>query len=189
MNCIVAVEFGIDYPFDGRFEAFTVDRLVGDQESIELSKDLHVRAIASPGHTRDCFSYLIEEKQFLITSEALGQEHRKGVIISDCLADYDAYYASLQRLAALEPAVVCPGHFFVYTDDDARRYPERAAAACRQFRTLVETLHQQTGGDLPQVMQQIQSIEYDGNPAPRQPEVAYRINLEARIKAVLHARR
>lgn len=184
-----AGEFGIDHPFNGRFEPVTVDRHIRDGESIRLATDAHVRAVETPGHTRDCFSYLIEEKNILISSEALGQEHRYGVIVTDCLSDYDAYSASLQKLARLEADFVCPGHFFVYTAEDARRYPHRAAAACRQFRTTVESFHGETHGDLQQVMQRIKSIEYDDNPGPRYPETAYQINLEARIKAVLHARK
>ena len=180
--------FGIDHPFNGRFEAFEVDRHIRDNESIRLATDLNVRAIQTPGHTRDCFSYLIEGQNILVSSESLGQEHQKGVIVTDCLSDFNAYRRSLDRLARLDADVVCPGHFFVYTAEDARQYPERAAAACRQFRCLVETLHSETRGDLQQVMGRVKAIEYDGNPGPRYPEIAYMINLEARIKAVLNAR-
>jgi glyoxylase-like metal-dependent hydrolase (beta-lactamase superfamily II) len=183
-----AAEFGIDHPFHGRFETFAVERTIGDEESIRLATDLHVRAIETPGHTRDCFSYLIEEKNTLISSEALGQQHKKETIVTDCLSDYDDYLASLLKLTRLEADIVCPGHFYVYTGEDARQYPHKAAAACRQFRTMVETFHAEAQGDLQQVMQRIKAIEYDGNTGPRQPEVAYWINLEARIKAVLHAR-
>ncbi len=183
-----AAEFGIDQTFNGRFEPFTVDRHIRDNESIRLATDLHVLAIETPGHTRDCFSYLIAERSILLSSEALGQEHQKGVIITDCLADYDAYHASLEKLSRLEAKIVCPGHFYVYTAQDARRYPGRAEAACRQFRTLVVTLHREENGDLQQVMQHIKALEYDRNPGPRQPEMAYVINLEARVKAVLNAK-
>lgn len=183
------VELGIDPTVNGRFEPFTVDRPIGDNESIRLAKDLHVRAIETPGHTRDCVSYLIEERSILLSSEALGQEHRKGVIITDCLSNYDAYCRSLRKLARMGAEVVCPGHFFVYTAKDARRYAERAAAACRQFREMVETFHREEHGNLPQVMQRIKAIEYDGSSGPRQPEPAYMINLEARIKAVRNAKK
>jgi hypothetical protein len=37
------------------------------------------------------------------------------------------------------------------------------------------------------IKQRIRAYEYDANPAPKQPEPAYLINLEARIKAVLKA--
>ena len=180
-------DFGIELTSNGRFEPFTIDRHIRDRESIQLAKDLHVRAIETPGHTRDCFSYLIEEKKILISSEALGQEHPKRVIVTDCLSDYDAYRASLEKLARLETAVICPGHFFVYTGEDARRYAEKAAEACRQFRALVDTLHGEANGDLQQVMRRIKATEYDGSAGPRQPEAAYTMNLEARITAVLHA--
>ena len=181
------VDFGIDRSANGSFGPFAVDRCIDGDESIRLSKDLHMRAIETPGHTRDCYSYLIEEKKILITSEALGQENPKKVIVTDCLSDYDAYRQSVDKLARLEAETVCPGHFFIYTAKDAKRYPERAASACRQFYALVQTIDRETGGDLQQMIRRIKAIEYDGISGPRQPEKAYTINLEARINAVLRA--
>ena len=181
-------DLGVDHPCDGGFETFEIDRHISDGERIQLAPDMHIRAIETPGHTRDCISYLVEEKNILMSSEALGQEHSKGLIITDCLSDYDTYSKSLRNLAGLEAEVVCPGHFFVYTGEDARQYAQRAVKACRQFRILVETFNREENENIQQVMQRIKSLEYDGNTGPRQPEMAYMINLEARVKAVLHAR-
>ena len=181
-------DFGIAHSYNGRFEPFAVDRHIGDDETIELAENLHIRAIETPGHTKDCVSYRIEEKNALLSSEALGQEHRRGVIVTDCLSDYNTYRSSLLKLARLEPEIVCPGHFFIYTSEDARRYADEAVTACMRFRTLVETLHGEEKGDRHRVMQRIKAIEYDGSCVPRQPEVAYMINLEARVKAVLNVR-
>ena len=47
------------------------------------------------------------------------------------------------------------------------------------------TLWRAEGGEMSRVMDRIKAIEYDELPLPRQPEGAYRINLEARIKSVL----
>ena len=182
-----AADLGVDHPCDGGFETFTVDRHIRDGETTQLAPDLHIRAIETPGHTRDCISYLVEEKKILLSSEALGQENPKGVVVTDCLSDYDAYRTSLLKLAGLEAEVICPGHFFVYTGKDAIRYTDRAVAACQQFYTLVETLYREEKGDRRQVMRRIKAIEYDGYTGPRQPEDAYLLNLEARIKSVLHA--
>ena len=184
----MTADLRIDHSYDGEFEPFAIDRHVSDGETIQLAADLHVRAIETPGHTRDCISYLVEEKNILLTSEALGQENPKGVVVTDCLSDFDAYRASLRKLAGLGAEVICPGHFFVYTGEDAIHYANRAVVACQQFRTLVETLHREKRGDRLQIMQRIKAIEYDGTSGPRQPEDAYLLNLEARVKAVLQAR-
>jgi hypothetical protein len=41
--------------------------------------------------------------------------------------------------------------------------------------------------DVDRIKKRIRAHEYDVNPGPKQPEPAYLINLEARIKAVLKA--
>ena len=178
---------GISYNSDRRFETFDVDRVVQEGHRVEVSADCMVNVIESPGHTWDCLSYLVVGKSILLSSEAAGQADRTGYIVSDCLADYDRYLESLLKLKALEADILCPGHLFVYSGADTVDYLERAQAACIDFRRMVETLTEAAGGQQSEIIRKIKAVEYDSNPGPKQPEPAYLINLEARIKAVLKA--
>jgi hypothetical protein len=83
--------------------------------------------------------------------------------------------------------VLCPGHIFVYSAEDAAAYLERAQAACIDFFNLVSTCAREEEADMNRIKLRIRAYEYDVNPGPKQPEPAYLINLEARIKAVLKA--
>lgn len=172
-----------------RFETFDVDRVVQEGDRLTISADCTVNVIESPGHTWDCLSYLISGKNILLSSEAAGQADHTGYIVSDCLADYECYLDSLLKLKTLSADILCPGHLFVYSGADAVDYLENALAACIDFRRLVETLADETGGRMAHIKQQIKAIEFDSNPGPKQPEPAYLINLEARIKAVLKVTR
>ena len=49
---------------------------------------------------------------------------------------------------------------------------------------MVERLLDQEKGDTQSVMKQIKAFEWDGKTGLRQPEPAYVLNLEARIKTV-----
>lgn len=180
---------GIAFNSDRRFETFAVDRVVQEGDRVIISADCVIDVIESPGHTWDCLSFLISGKNILLSSEAAGQADRTGYIVSDCLADYDGYLDSLLKLKALSADILCPGHLFVYSGADTGDYLENAQAACVDFRRLVETLSDETGGRVESIIQRIKTIEYDPNPGPKQPEPAYLINLEARIKAVLKATR
>jgi hypothetical protein len=93
----------------------------------------------------------------------------------------------LQQLKALTPDVLCPGHIFVFSAEDASAYLERAQAACIDFFNLVSACAREENEDVARIKQRIRAREYDVNPGPKQPEPAYLINLEARIKAVLKA--
>ncbi len=120
----------------------------------------------------------------MISSEAAGQPDRTGYIVSDCLLDYDQYFSSMKRLSLLDIEILCLGHLFVYTGDDAKKYLKESMLECERFRKLVELCLDEEDGDLDRVRIRIKKIEYDSNDGPKQPEPAYLLNLEARIKSV-----
>jgi glyoxylase-like metal-dependent hydrolase (beta-lactamase superfamily II) len=184
---VLVAQIGVNGAPGAHFEPFEIDRFVQEGDRIQIATGCCVEVIASPGHTWDCLSYRISDKNILLTSEAAGQPDQTGYIVTDCLADYDCYLASLQKLKALAPDVLCPGHIFAYSAEDASDYLERAQAACIDFFNLVSACAREEDEDVDRIKQRIRAHEYDVNPGPKQPEPAYLINLEARIKAVLNA--
>jgi glyoxylase-like metal-dependent hydrolase (beta-lactamase superfamily II) len=184
---VLAKQIGLSGIPGAHFEPFDIDRYVKEGDCVEIAAGCCVEVIASPGHTWDCLSYRISDKNILLSSEAAGQPDQTGYIVTDCLADYDCYLRSLQQLKALTPDVLCPGHIFVYSAEDASAYLERAQAACIDFFNFVSACAKEENEDVERIKQRIRAHEYDVNPGPKQPEPAYLINLEARIRAVLKA--
>lgn len=163
------------------FEPFEVDMILKDGQIIKLKGDLSVQVFATPGHTRDMFSYYIPERKILIATEAAGIRDQMGHIITEFLVDYDAYITSLKRLAALDVEVFCQGHHFVFVGQDVKEFFAMSIKAAEYFRTDVENLLQHEEGSIEQVVQRIKAKEYDTNPGPKQPEKAYLLNLATRV--------
>lgn len=183
----IAGDIEIDLASSGEFEPFEpfkIDKTVKDDDILKISNGLDIRVIETPGHTSDCLSYYIQKKKILISSEAAGQPDLTGYIVSDCLLDYDQYFSSMKRLSLLDIEILCLGHLFVYTGDDAKKYLKESMQECERFRKLVELCIDEEDGDLDRVKIRIKKIEYDSNDGPKQPEPAYLLNLEARIKSV-----
>jgi glyoxylase-like metal-dependent hydrolase (beta-lactamase superfamily II) len=180
----IVADIGVDITSFDEFAPFEIDETVGDNDILKISPGLNIRILETPGHTADCLSYYIQEKKILISSEAAGQSDRTGYIVSDCLYDYDQYFKSMKRLSLLDIEILCPGHLFVYTDDDTKKYLKASMIECERFRELVEHCWVEEGQDLEKVKASIKNIEYDHFDGPKQPEPAYLLNLEARIKAV-----
>lgn len=176
-------QMGISYNSTLRFEAFAVDQTLMDGAVTRLSDELSIQAMQTPGHTRDCLSFYIPERKILFSSEAAGQPDQTGHVVSDCLSDFHAYRQSLHRLAQVESDVLCLGHLFVYTGCDVRDHFLKAAAECDNFLCLVESCLQEEDGSIKRTMERIKALEYDANPGPKQPQPAYLLNLEARIRA------
>ncbi len=167
------------------FEAFDVNMTVSDGDELEIGPEMTLQVIDTPGHTRDCLSYYVPQKRILFSSEATGIMDPTGYIVSDCLADYDLYVRSMEKLGRLDIETLCLGHRYVLTGDDARNYIPSSLKFCQLFREMVITFMSEEKGDMNRVIPRIKHLEYDTKPEPRLPEPAYLINLAARIRAVM----
>ena len=165
-----------------RFEPFAVDLILEDGDRIEPDRGLSVQALYTPGHTWDFMSYYVPEKKILVASEAVGCSDDGDYVVTEFLVDYRAYVESLQRLAALEVEVLCQGHQLVYLGDDARDFFARSLKAARDFKEWVERLLDEEHGDTARVAARVKAEEYDPRPLPKQPEPAYLLNLQARVR-------
>lgn len=174
------------YPGDVsiEFSAFEIDMTVKEGDQLNISQDLTIQVIETPGHTRDSLSYYVPEVEVLLCAEACGVADPTGYIVSDCLADYDQYVSSMKKLALLDSNVICLAHRYAFTGQDARNYIPRSLDYCYEFRNLVEIYLAEEHGDISRVMKRVKADEYDVKDEPKQPEPAYLLNLEARIKAV-----
>lgn len=120
-----AREAGI-YPADFRLGALPVQPL-SDSECLDFD-DLRVRAIATPGHSADHFSFSIEtgSRSYLLAGDAVfwgGKillQDLPDVSLSDCAA-------SCRRLAAEHFDALLPGHGMLALTD-ADKHLESAAA-------------------------------------------------------------
>lgn len=180
----MAADFGLETE-KGRFEPFSVEIAAGEGDRFEISADLTVQVLATPGHTRDFLCYYLPRRRVLVASEALGTPDESGYIVTDCLVDYDIHFQSMQRLNTLAVDTLCLGHVYSCTGREARRHMTESLAQSRRFRMLVERFLDLEKGDVPAVMKRVKAYEWDGKTGLRQPEPAYVLNLEARVKAVL----
>ena len=175
---------GIELSEFDPFEPFEINVTVKDGDCIELSRNLSVQIIETPGHTRDCLSYFIPQKKILLCSEAAGIPDVTGHIVCEALVDYDEYYASMNRLSRMDYEVLCLGHRRAFTGQDATNYFRKSMAHCRDFLNLVQTFLVKENGNVQKAVARIKAIEYDPIRGPKQIEPAYLLNLEAKVKAI-----
>jgi len=172
------------YPAADPFQPFGIDMCVKDGDTVELSGGISIRAIETPGHTRDHLSFYIPERKILMASEAAGSVDNTGYITTECLVDYDLYFSSLLKLTGLDVEIICLAHNYVYTGEDAQKFLRESMAQSEAFRELAEGTLTEENGNLEKVIGRIKKIEYDSLEGHKQSSSAYLINLEARIKAV-----
>lgn len=166
------------------FESFSVDITAKEGDLFMISDNLTVCVYETPGHTNDSLSYHIKEKNALMAGDALGTMDQSGYIFSDWLVDYDLYYGSLEKMRSLNPDIICLGHIYAFTGEDAKSYIPDSISHARKFLKLIETSLAEHNGELQEVIAHIKSLEYDGKDGLAQPEPAYLLNLTARIRSV-----
>lgn len=167
-----------------RFEPFEVDLTLKDGELLDLSRDITVQVLETPGHTRDSLSYFISRNKVLLCSEAAGIPDATGYVVSEALVSFDQYYESMMRLSKVEYDVLCLGHRQALLGQDAKNYFQKSMADCRQFLNLVESALKEYDGDCQKVITRVKAVEYDPVPEPKQIEPAYLLNLEAKVKVI-----
>jgi glyoxylase-like metal-dependent hydrolase (beta-lactamase superfamily II) len=93
---------------DGRQDkTFEPDRVLEDGETITVD-GVTLRAVRTPGHASNHVCYLLEEQKLLFTGDHIMQGST--VVISPPDGDMQAYFASLEKLFALDLAILAPGH-------------------------------------------------------------------------------
>jgi len=166
------------------FKPFDIDVMLTDGQVIQLEEGLSVQVFATPGHTRDLLSYYIPEKRILVATEAVGCADSTGHIVAEFLVDYESYLAGLKRLGALDVAVLCQGHHFVFIGEAVKDFFARSIESAKRFKTRVEELLQAEGGSVERVVALIKAKEHDSKPLPKQPDKAYLLNLTAQVAHV-----
>lgn len=164
------------------FQPFTIDWILSDGDLIALEDGRHIEVLATPGHTWDSLSYYLPKEKILIASESAGCQDHTGYIFTEFLVDYQAYLGSIDRLSRLEVEIFCQGHGMVFTGEEAKGFFDRSRQAAREFKKLVEGNLHSEGKDISKTIARVKAVEYDPKPDPKQPEPAYLLNIEARVR-------
>lgn len=167
------------------FEPFEIDVVLEPGSIHSLGDGRTLRVLSTPGHTWDFLSFHVPEASILVASEAAGVLHPNGYVVCECLVDFEAYLTSVRRLAALNAHLVSQAHHYVFTNSDVEAFFQKSTRISLEFQALVEGLWEETQGDFAETVERVKTLEWDPMPMPRQPEPAYRLNLEARIRSVL----
>jgi len=173
-------KWGTDEIFEGPFKRFDLDIILENRKIIQLEPSLSVEIIYTPGHTWDFLSYWIPERKILIASEAAGCDG-----ISEFLVDYNAYLDSLKTLSLLDVEILCTGHNLVIAGCDAKKHIFQSIDDAKKYVTMVEEFLREENYNIDRVVTRVKAVEWDTKSLPRQPEKAYVINTDVRVKLIL----
>ena len=139
-----------------------------------------------PGHTGDSLAFYIPEIRALFPGEACGipEGDKDAHVQVEFLSSYDDYLASLEKIIRLQPKLLCMGHMWVFTDDDAAEFLRRSLEDTPRYRELIETYLDVANGDIDSAVQSMAKKEYDEKGTIAQPRESYLENLKAQVRQV-----
>ena len=172
---------------DTSFSALPVSLRLKEGDTVKLADGaLHV--YETPGHTRDCLSYLWREKGILFAGEAAGV-YTDGAFHSVFLSDYASYIASIRKIMTLQPDALCVAHAGVLSGAaQIADYLQAALDAAEAYREMLERSLQRHSDDVEKVVEEITREEYDVQSEPVINRNPFMTNLRAKTQAVMRLR-
>ncbi len=165
-----------------RFRPFELDMPLRGGERFAVGDD-ELEVIYTPGHTRDSLCYYLKKQRIMFTGEAAGIRLPTGDILPEFLASYKSYMASLETLARYPVKFVATGHGPVIGGKDAERFFEDSLQATGRFLEKIRRYYRESG-EVQDVVDRIKDEDY-AKSGSGQPERAYTINLQAKVRAVI----
>jgi len=172
---------------DTSFSALPVSLRLKEGDTVNLADGtLHV--YETPGHTRDCLSFLWCERGILFAGEAAGV-YTDGEFHSVFLSDYTSYIASIGTIMKLQPEALCVAHAGVLSGGKhVREYLQAALDAAERYREMLERSLQRHNDDVEKVVEEITREEYDVQSEPVINRNPFMTNLRAKTQAVMRLR-
>ncbi len=182
LEIMKSVPVDISYLNTDPFEPFAIDVEIQDSQIIYLGDGTKLQVLSTPGHTQDHHSYWLPDQKILFAGEAAGVFYSHEVVTTEFAYDYDAYLASLLRLAELPAEVFCQGHYYILTGrDEIKTFFDKSIRETTGFKDRVMELLDEENGSVEKVIGRVKAERYDGNLDLRQPEATYMLNLKAKV--------
>ncbi|MDR0817541.1 MAG: MBL fold metallo-hydrolase [Clostridiales Family XIII bacterium] len=171
-------------PGDDLYNLLKADIAVRDGDVIKTT-DMHVRVIASPGHTRCSVSYYFEEADLLAVSESSGALLKSGFKPA-YIVSYAQSLKAIDLIDELNPSHILSPHFGLVTGDEAQSYAKRAREATEESAEFILSRHR-AGKSEYEILEDYTEHYYnmDLKKTGEQPEAAFIINTKAMIPRLI----
>jgi glyoxylase-like metal-dependent hydrolase (beta-lactamase superfamily II) len=130
-----------------KFDGIHVDRVVTENDIIDLGEGVKVHFIEVPGHTQCSIAVHVPELKALFPSDAAPppSDDADSVFFPGPQYDFGMYKQSLERLASCKVEICAFEHYGVVIGDEARKILQDGLRQTERFKNLIIELYQQTG--------------------------------------------
>jgi glyoxylase-like metal-dependent hydrolase (beta-lactamase superfamily II) len=91
-------------------DALKIEHVLNEGDEIDLGGGVLIKAIHTPGHTRDSMSYHVSPDGIIVTGDALGAYNGREFVTPSFSESYSDYLASIAKLEGLELKMIALAH-------------------------------------------------------------------------------
>lgn len=172
---------------DVSFNGLEVDLILHDGQEVTLGDGTKIKALATPGHTKDALSFYLPQSKALIAGEAVGSIDRNFNLRPVFLSSYKDYLQSLAKLQKLDIQLLILGHFYC-VGGNIKEVLGQAQQATEEFAQRISQELASYHGDQEAVVRKIFKEDYQDKKLIQQEERPFLINLAAQVKAIAEGR-
>jgi glyoxylase-like metal-dependent hydrolase (beta-lactamase superfamily II) len=183
LSLVAARKYGVELNDAYSDDMFTADVIVKGGDSAHLG-GLTVKALETPGHTRDSLSFYIPELELLILNESLGVLMPDGSIHSCFLTSYADTINSIKKCRRIPHKLLSLPHRGVVSREDAAAFFDKAAEAHRDCHDFILAMRASGLGD-DAMMEAFEKKFRSEVLATYQPRDAFLANARAMISCTL----
>jgi glyoxylase-like metal-dependent hydrolase (beta-lactamase superfamily II) len=120
------------------YTSFPLDVSVEEESILDLGQGVKIRFFEMPGHSPDCLSAFYENEGILFCSDGAGFYTPPDFFRPNYWYRLDEAEKSIDRMRALDPGILCRGHYGAIMGKEAVRYHlQRSRQSIEEFKTFV----------------------------------------------------
>jgi len=163
-------KFGLQNEYERlnlQFDGIQVDRVVAENDIIDLGDGVEAHFLEVPGHTKCSLAVYVPKLKAMFPSDSALHPTDNGSELSHPSAQYDfpLYLESLRKLAAYEVEICAFEHHGVFVGDQAKKVLPQGLEQAEKFKNYVIEQYQQIG-DWDRVTQRLAAEAMEKNKLP-----------------------
>ena len=172
---------------DTSFSALPISLRLSEGDTVKLA-DCTLEVFETPGHTKDCLSYLWREKGILFAGEA-ADVYTDDEFHSVFLSNYTSYVASIRKIMTIKAEVLCVAHTGILKGAaNVADYLQAVLDAAEAYREKLEKSLKKHCDDVEKVVEEITRKEYDVQTEPPINRNPFMTNIRAKAQAIMRLR-
>jgi glyoxylase-like metal-dependent hydrolase (beta-lactamase superfamily II) len=129
-----------------KFDGIYVDRVITEEDIIDLGDGIEVQFLEVPGHTRGSIAVYVPKLKALFPADAAPPpaENKDTIFFPGPQYSLSMYKQSMERLASLEIEIYASEHYGVVTGSQARELLQEGLKQTERFRKLIINIYKET---------------------------------------------